>query len=117
VSGKEATAATLLWHVYGRHLPPEQQGSLARITDNKSERTLDDVIALARLRLLLHVKRMTAGRYTMEEYETHCRDVGAELRQLLEANARLRQMEAELKKTDIAEAFGHDAFDPTDRDE
>lgn len=95
--GAHASTASLAWRLYGRYLPPEQQAHFTELAAQPLH-TLDDLIIHTRLRLLLHIQRHNEGRTTLAEYEKACRDVGAEIRQLAEANVRIRTAQAELAK-------------------
>lgn len=112
LTGQQSSAKTLLWELFGRHLPPEQQAQLAILQDSPTD-TLEDLIAQVRLRLLLHVQRHTAGRTTVAQFEAYCAACNAELRQLLEAHMRLQLQSVELRKVSTGGFNMPDAFDPS----
>lgn len=111
LSGQSSSIKTLMWHVYGQHLPPEQQAQLNVLTDSPTD-SLEDVIMQVRLRLMLHVKRYTERRYTLAQFEAYCTQCNNELRQLLEANMRLQLAAVELKKVSSGGFDSGDSFCP-----
>ena len=91
-----------------RILNPRVQGSSPCTGTTVSSRSVS--------RGVVRTRRREAGQASRKPrlHERRCAQVSKELRQLVEAQARIEIAEIELKKANSLKAYGEDAFDPED---
>lgn len=111
--GKNArTPASALLQIFQGNMGLAERQLLTAIQLASETPTLEDNITFANMRLVALFSRYEHGEITQEAFDKQAAALNDELRKLRESNAKIKQIEVELRKAS-PKGFGDDRFDPS----